>query len=40
MASQIPKTILRVHQDLKENYPSATAIVLQVPFFRARILGP
>ena len=39
MASQIPKTILRVHQDLKENYPSATAIVLQVPFFRAKILG-
>ena len=31
MASQIPKTIERVHDDLKENHPRATAIVLQVP---------
>ena len=30
MASQIPKTIERVHDDLKENHPRATAIVLQV----------
>ena len=30
MASQIPKTIHRVHDDLKENHPRATAIVLQV----------
>ena len=30
MASQIPKTILRVHQDLKQNHPRATGIVLQV----------
>ena len=30
MASQIPKTIERVNDDLKENHPRATAIVLQV----------
>ena len=37
MASQIPKTIERVHDDLKENHPRATAIVLQV---MKTFLGP